>query len=321
MTPEQRFRLAGWLSDRTGGAVEITAAERMGVGHSKAMWSLTTHHGGRLVARIDQGGVFGTRIADEVRTMTALRDAGVPVPRIVAADPDGHVLGRPLLVMVHVDGADGTRLPPAVVDDLIRRLHELHELREPDEPAPTGHREGRSPADALPGGDQVAHWLGVARRVGRVPLLEEAAARLVATRPAAAVADRPVHGDAGPGNLVHDGERVLALTDWEFAHLGDPAEDWVYLATDRGSAEMSTEAWRRRIAALTGWSITDAEWSYWNALNEFKGACANLTALPVFLGETPAPDLLTVGTALHHVFLRRVVTLVEALPAGGSATH
>ncbi len=316
MTPEQRFRLAGWLSDRTGGAVEITAAERMGVGHSKAMWALSTHHGGRLVARIDQGGVFGTRIADEVRTMTALRDAGVPVPRIVAADPDGHVLGHPLFVMVHVDGEGGTRLPPAVADDLIRRLHELHGL---GDPAPTG-LGGRRAADALPGGDQVAHWLAVARRVGRVPLLEEAAARLAATRPPGALADRPVHGDAGPGNLVHDGERVLALTDWEFAHLGDPAEDWVYLATDRGSAEMSTEAWRQRIAALTGWSITDAEWAYWNALNEFKGACANLTALPVFLGATPAPDLLTVGTALHHVFLRRVVGLVDALPGSGLPT-
>jgi aminoglycoside phosphotransferase (APT) family kinase protein len=34
-----------------------------------------------------------------------------------------------------------------------------------------------------------------------------------------------VHGDAGPYNLLVDGDRLSAVLDWEFAHVGDPAED------------------------------------------------------------------------------------------------
>ncbi len=34
-----------------------------------------------------------------------------------------------------------------------------------------------------------------------------------------------VHGDAGPGNFLHQDGHVTALLDWELAHFGDPMED------------------------------------------------------------------------------------------------
>ncbi len=35
-----------------------------------------------------------------------------------------------------------------------------------------------------------------------------------------------VHGDYRSGNFLHDGEgRILAVLDWEMAHIGDPLED------------------------------------------------------------------------------------------------
>jgi aminoglycoside phosphotransferase (APT) family kinase protein len=34
-----------------------------------------------------------------------------------------------------------------------------------------------------------------------------------------------VHGDAGPYNLLVENDQLKAILDWEFAHVGDPAED------------------------------------------------------------------------------------------------
>lgn len=300
MNGEHRYRLAAFLSDALGRAVEFTDVTRLGVGRSRAMFRLTTSHGDRYVARVEQGGIFGTRTADEVACTSRLLAAGVPVAPIVAVDEHGHVLGHPMFVMDFVEGVDPTSAPPAVVDDFIGQLDRLHRL-------PGSDQLGMS------GRDQVDVWLERASVAELSPLLVEGAAWLRAHRPSHAVATAPVHGDAGPGNFVHDGRSVLIITDWEFAHLGDPAEDWVYLASEKGRGAMTSQAWRERIELLTGWSIGDGEWRYWDALNVFKGACANVTALDVFeRGVTPRPDVLTVATALHHAFLKRLVDIVHA---------
>lgn len=39
-----------------------------------------------------------------------------------------------------------------------------------------------------------------------------------------------VHGDAGPGNFLFDGDKVTALLDWELVHYGDPMADLAMLA-------------------------------------------------------------------------------------------
>ena len=87
---------------------------------------------------------------------------------------------------------------------------------------------------------QIDRWYHVYRAEADVaiPLLEEGAAWLHHHAPAL---DRVgiVHGDPGPGNFVHDGRRVIAFTDWEFTHLGDPMEDWAYLVNMRGARTMS----------------------------------------------------------------------------------
>ena len=35
-----------------------------------------------------------------------------------------------------------------------------------------------------------------------------------------------VWGDVGLGNFIFDGDQIVALTDWEQSHLGDPMKDW-----------------------------------------------------------------------------------------------
>jgi aminoglycoside phosphotransferase (APT) family kinase protein len=40
-----------------------------------------------------------------------------------------------------------------------------------------------------------------------------------------------VHGDAHFGNVLAEGDRLVCVTDWEFAHAGHPAEDLAFCRT------------------------------------------------------------------------------------------
>ena len=63
------------------------------------------------------------------------------------------------------------------------------------------------------------------------------------------------HGDVGPGNFLHDGQRVTALLDWEFAHLGDPMDDlgwWVFRGHDMAGGGGDLAAQLQRWSEHTG---------------------------------------------------------------------
>ena len=141
-------------------------------------------------------------------------------------------------------GRDDRSMPAALADDFVRRLAALHQ-----------HRLGVAarPADASgvdathrrrsSGGTAVYR----AETDVAIPLLEEGAAWLHHHAPTVRAGRRSCTAIPGPGNFVHDGSRVIAFTDWEFAHLGDPTEDWAYLISMRGA---SHDAPRRLAGAV-----------------------------------------------------------------------
>ena len=110
-----------------------------------------------------------------------------------------------------------------------------------------------------------------------------------------------VHGDAGPGNVVQADGKIVAVTDWEFAHLGDPAEDWSFCLAMRGARTMPRETWLELFERIAGVRLDEQTWTYWEAFNLFKGACANTTCLDVFEnGANRAPNMAIIGTVLHR---------------------
>jgi aminoglycoside phosphotransferase len=64
---------------------------------------------------------------------------------------------------------------------------------------------------------------------GKSPLVHLALDWLEANVPAEPERAVIVHGDAGPGNFLYDGDRVIALLDWELVHIGDPMADLAML--------------------------------------------------------------------------------------------
>lgn len=308
--PEQeRQALTAWFAQALGGPVELARATVLSGGHSRRMLVLdVAGPQGReaFVVRIEQGGTFGTDGTLEAEAMQALGRAGVAVAPVRWIERDPAPLGQPFFVMDLVTG--GSAVDDAVLETFLHALHAVHAV----DPQALAGSLGPPPSPEQAVQAQVERWWGVYRDSVPVPvpLLDEAAAWLrLHLRPTGPVC--VVHGDPGPGNFLHDHGTITALTDWEFVHHGDAAEDWAYFATIRSRKLRSADEWYAAIERAVGVRNDDRTWRAWEAFNQFKGACANLTALRLFVdGTATTPNLLAIGTAVHARFLRRLADLV-----------
>lgn len=298
-------KLASWLTAEHRSPVEVLRAEVIGGGFSRRMWRTTVMLDGErrnVIVRSEQGGMFGTDTVTEVAAMRGLLASGYRVPAILHVESTGTVLGEPFFVMEEVRGQ--VRLDDAGLDDIIRSVDELHRV-----PVTAIDPSERTAEQVI--GDNIDGWLRVyrAHAATPIPLIEQGAAWLRAhlepTGPSVIV-----HGDAGPGNALFDDEHGLTVLDWEFAHVGDAAEDWAYLALIRGRRTMSADAWKARLNDTIGLELTEQQWRKWLAYNHFRGACVNLTALTVFCeGSHRTADQLAIGIAVHLRFLGQLIDI------------
>lgn len=294
--------LAAWLTEDQGEPVEVLDATVIGGGFSRRMWRATVLVGGRalrVIVRIEQGGMFGTDTVTEVTAMRALHGAGFSVPEVLHVEDTGKVLGEPFFVMREVPGA--VRVDDDGLDDIIRSVADLHRV-----PVTVLDASGRTSEQVV--SDNIEGWREMYREHSpELPLVEIGAdwlqENLKPTGPSVIV-----HGDAGPGNALFDAERGLTTIDWEFAHVGDAAEDWAYLGLIRGRRIMDADAWKARIAQVAGVEYSPEQWRMWLAYNHFRGACVNLSARTVFEnGPRRTADQLAIGVAVHLRFLRQLV--------------
>ncbi len=258
----------------------------------------------RVIVRIEQGGMFGTDTVTEVRAMRALHGAGYSVPSVESVEESGAVLGEPFFVMEEVPGV--VRVDDQGLDDIIRSVADLHRV-----PVTVLDASGRSAEQVV--ADNIEYWRDLYRQhAPESPLVEQGAdwlhQHLVPTGPSVIV-----HGDAGPGNALFDPDRGLTTIDWEFAHVGDAAEDWAYLALIRGRRTMDADAWKARLSAVAGVDYSPEQWRMWLAYNHFRGACVNLTARTVFEnGPKRTADQLAIGVAVHLRFLSQLAEITCA---------
>lgn len=310
ISERQQARLEAYLAEQLGEPVAIARAERMSMGQSRAMYVLEMASGSRakLVLRVEQWGLLGSDSRDEVAVMRALHAGGYPVAEVLAYETSNEILGQPFFVMDFVEGTSVFRpesLAPYV--DALARLHQL----DPDElgidffEGPSGSRDA-----AL---QQVERWYDVYRSglAGEPsPLVEEAAQWLRNHAPETQRIS-VVHGDPGPGNYLHQDGALRALVDWEFTHLGDAEEDWAYLICLRGAGVMDQDAWVAYLADQVGVKLDRQRLRYWIALNLFKGACIDQTALGIFVREqSRAPNVLAIGTCVHLAALKQLADAV-----------
>ena len=300
-------RLQDWLGDQYGQDVNVVSATVIGGGFSRRMWRVCLDVAGaevRIIVRIEQGGMFGTDTPSEVAAMRALYSAGFSVPRIMFVEEGGDVLGEPYFVMEEVPGA--VRLDDQGLDDIIRSVAELHRV-----PVTVLDSSGRSAHEVV--SDNIEGWRTMYRKHSPViPLVEQATEWL--HRNLEPTGDSViVHGDAGPGNALFDPVKGLTTIDWEFAHVGDAAEDWAYLALIRGRRIMDAQSWKARLTDVAGIEYSPEQWTQWLAYNHYRGACVNLSARTVFeRGPRRTADQLAIGVAVHLRFLSQLTEITCA---------
>jgi aminoglycoside phosphotransferase (APT) family kinase protein len=223
--------LRRWVEEETGSA--ITCAATIGSGSSRRTWGLDLADGRELVLREDTGTgpMAGTplNLAREAAVYRALGSTDLPVPTLFGVSPDATamVLSRsPGIADLLLDG-DVDR--SAVARDYLRCLGRLH-LLDPRHldlgPVAIPHD---GPSHALL---ELDLWGSIHATVAD-PFQSEAASTglewLRAHAPTRVVRTSLCHGDAGPLNFLYEGDKVTAMLDWEFAHVGDPHDDlaWV----------------------------------------------------------------------------------------------
>ena len=170
----------------------------------------------------------------EFRVITALRQAGIPVPRTYCLCEDEGVIGRSFFVMECVEGrvfwdqslpgtAPGDRA--AIYDDMNRVIAALHKV----DFAAIGLSDYGKPGNYF--ARQIGRWSRQyqASETGKIEAMDNLIAWLPANIPGGEET-AVVHGDYRLDNLIfHPAEpRILAILDWELSTLGHPLADFSY---------------------------------------------------------------------------------------------
>ena len=255
---------------------EVVALRQLPGGASKEAWAVDLADGRRLLVRRAGVGVIHRdtlTLEHEFQVLEAAVAAGVRAPRPVAYL--GQIGGREAFAMERVEGETiGRRLvrdpPPSLPLEMADELARIHAIE---------------PLAFLPRGGAIERFYDELDSVGEPhPAIEYGLAwvreRLVSSREPTFV-----HGDFRLGNLAVT-DRLLAVLDWEFAHLGDPVEDvaWPLVRAWRFGADArrlggvgDVEPYLERYNELTRRGITLDELLVWEVFGNVKWAIGCLT--------------------------------------------
>ncbi len=308
-----------------GASAVVENLVNISAGRSRENWSFDLSweldnqrcHESLVLRRDPAGGLVETDRSREFGILRALEASDVPSPAARWLDAQGTWFGRPSLIMHREAGLcdyyvlTGSR-PLAerrsLADQFCALLARVHgvdwkgigldgTLEDP----------GAGAAEAT-----LDHWESVLRRdqLEAYPELELALQRLRRNPPLAA--ERVlVHGDFKPGNALLEGDRIVALLDWELAHLGDPVEDLGWMTQPlRQREHVIPGVWEaadilRRYESATGRAVDPAGVRWWNIFATFRTAVMQVSGLRSFLegrsSEPYRPTAKVLRTLLEYV--------------------
>jgi len=285
-------QLGAYLSRTWGEPVAIESFARIAGGASRETYRFDAIVGaGRrpLILRRDPpGSLIETDRRLEFAAIRSFHGRGVAAPEPLILEQDGAELERPFFIMKRVDG--GRTSSPFMPDAYGAQAAKLGE----DFFGTLGRIAAADPmtlpiaevADA-PALDacwrrELDYWEGVidADELHPQPIVRAALRWLRRHPPPPAQKLSVVHGDYRSGNFLHDDDgHVLAVLDWEMAHLGDPLEDlgwatdplWAHNETHRVAGMLpraeAIAVWER----ASGLKVDPAAMVWWKLFASVKG--------------------------------------------------
>jgi len=261
-----------WVVGAVPGGKRVQRVQRRTGGITSSVHAITVDdvrgRRQRVVLRRWTGGVWpdgdgddpAVAVAREAAVLSALCDAGLPAPRLVATDPSGVAVGCPALLMTHLPGR--IVLAPTDVQSWVRQLASqllaIHHV---------------IPNAQLP---EFESWLQLDKVVvpawtSRPDLWREAID--VAQRGHQSAHGALIHHDYQPFNVLWAASGALAgVVDWVWASEGPAAEDVTHCRLNLcllASAEVA-EDFRRAYEAEAGQTL-DPWWDVASLVDYLAG--------------------------------------------------
>ena len=269
--------LVSWVEEVGGGRLKL--ADRKPGGTRKEAWFVDLERPDGSVAtcflRYDRSDPAQTKdpwtLHREATVYLALQDGPVPVPRVIGVHPvhqamlSDRVVGENWFSLIESESER-----EATARDFMEKLAALHALDTATLDLPA-FPPVRTVSDAVHA--ELDEWDRVlAERGGRPdPALVFSLRWLRRNVPDYEGPPVLVQGDTGPGNFMYLGGRVVAVVDWELAHLGDPMDDIAWLSL-RATQEPFTDfpARLREYEVLSGNPVDEARVHYYQVMAETK---------------------------------------------------
>ena len=255
----------------------ISSAHLLAGGASKEAWAVDLADGAELLVRRASVGVIHRdtlTLEQEFQVLEAAVAAGVAAPRPVQylGEVDGHEAFAMERVRGETIGRRIVRDPPAALPlQLAEQLARIHSIE---------------PLDFLPRGDAIARFYDELDTVDEPHPAIEYGLAWVRERLAPPDATTFCHGDFRVGNFAVDADGLVAVLDWEFAHVGDPVGDvawpivraWRFGAEERRLGGLGeVEPYLERYNELSGREVTLEELDVWEVFGNVKWAIGCLT--------------------------------------------
>jgi aminoglycoside phosphotransferase (APT) family kinase protein len=256
-------RLLACLRERLGGGIDFAAPPTplSGGFDTTVLWfrlkGAPAAWSGDLVLRVMSFAASARRVRREAATHAALVAAGFPAPRILLAETDGEVLGRPFLIMERLPGETMwaaivgpqgrlARLPamPRQLGEVHARLHGI-----PGEALLESARQFEVDPELLTLGGEVRRIRTRIEQAGVTGLLP-GATWLERNMPPPAQPEVICHGDFHPLNVMVQGDQVTGVIDWAQAIAAEPAFDVAASRVLGRFANLSRSAWARGLLGL-----------------------------------------------------------------------